>query len=170
MKKILPAALLCAVCMAALLGCRKKVGDGGGEASRPQPASAEVPSRPVTAAEAAESVGPADRPDSTEVAASEPARKIMALKVFYAGMPETDRAKDFADFLAEHFAEVGRGDYAAFRPEQADGYDVVILDYDGLDLSSPKPDLPQDYVRATVTVGVPGAMLCSRLNLKTGYL
>ena len=35
---------------------------------------------------------------------------------------------------------------------------------------TPTPQLSRDYSRATVTMGVPGSMVCRRLKLKPGYL
>jgi len=141
---------LLAFCALAASGCRKKAGTPGGTDSE-------------------ESVAQQIARELGQAIVQPPADKI-ALKVFYAGADGTDRARDFGDFLAANFIEAGRGDYARFRPEQAAGYDVVILDYDGLGLDTPVPDLPKDYARATLTMGVPGADIGSRLRLKTGYL
>ena len=91
------------------------------------------------------------------------------LKILYAGLLDTDRQKDFVKFLGGHFEKVGVGDYLNFRAEQADGFDVVILDHDGAEFRSPRPDVPRDYSRATITMGVPGALICSNLGLKTAY-
>lgn len=92
------------------------------------------------------------------------------LKILYAGLLDTDRQKDFVKFLSGHFKEVGIGDYLNFNPAQAEGFDVVILDHDGVDTQAPTPDLSRDYCRATVTMGVPGADIGSRMGLKTAYL
>ncbi len=91
------------------------------------------------------------------------------LRILYAGLPDTDRQKDFVKFLSGHFEKVGVGDYLNFRAEQANGFDVVILDHDGADFRAPRPDVPRDYSRATITMGVPGALICSNLGLKTAY-
>ncbi len=95
---------------------------------------------------------------------------MIDLRILYAGLPDTDRQKDFVKFLSGHFEKVGVGDYLNFRAEQADGFDVVILDHDGADFRAPRPDVPRDYSRATVTMGVPGAFISNSLGLKTGYL
>jgi len=100
-----------------------------------------------------------------------PGEKI-ALKVLYAGHPGSAREKDFVEFLNQYFTQVQTGDLAAFDDKSADGYDVSILDYDseGKDLFNfPRPRLPQNYARATLTVGVAGAFICGQLRLKTGY-
>jgi len=50
------------------------------------------------------------------------------------------------------------------------GFGFIQPDGGGKDaFSFPRPKLPQNYARATVTVGVAGAMICSQLRLKTGY-
>jgi GrpB-like predicted nucleotidyltransferase (UPF0157 family) len=92
------------------------------------------------------------------------------LRILYAGLPNTDRAKDFVDFLAKHFEQVETADYKAFKEDQASGFDVVILDYDGVGFNAPRPNISRQYSRATITMGVPGAFICSNLSLKTGYL
>ena len=92
------------------------------------------------------------------------------LRILYAGEPGSEREREFLGFLREHFVEVGEADLRKFGESQAKGFDVVILDWDGKDLRAPRPRLPQNYARATVTLGVPGAMICGNLGLKSGYL
>jgi hypothetical protein len=103
-------------------------------------------------------------------AAAEPQGEKIGLRILYAGQPGSDREQDFLGFLGDHFATVGTADFSKFAEAQAKDFDVVILDWDGKDIRAPLPNLSQDYARATVTVGVPGGILCSRLGLKTGYL
>lgn len=93
-----------------------------------------------------------------------------ALKILYAGLADTDRAKDFMDFLDDHFEQVIFTDYNRFSEKAVKDYDVVILDHDGTETQAPVPTISDIYSRATVTMGVPGADICSRLSLKTGYL
>lgn len=107
--------------------------------------------------------------EEAEVVSGDAGAKI-DLRILYAGLPDTDRQKDFVKFLSGHFEKVKASDYLNFKAEQADGFDVVILDHDGVDTGAPTPKLSRDYSRATVTMGVPGADICSRLSLKTGYL
>ena len=92
------------------------------------------------------------------------------LKILYAGLPKTDRAKDFMDFLGKHFKEVTFTDYNSFDEKKSTDFDVLILDHDGKEFSAPTPKISQQYSRATVTMGVPGGDISSRLRLKTGYL
>lgn len=125
------------------LGCKKK--------EQPQVSGQKAPpetARPVPAAD--------------RVYQADTAEKIN-LRVLYAGVPNSERAKDFVDFLAKHFEQVETADYKVFKEDQASGFDVVILDASRLNIS-------REYSRATITVGVPGAGICSSLSLKTGYL
>jgi len=98
------------------------------------------------------------------------ARKKIDLRVLYVGHPQSARESDFADFLEKHFTKVGKGDLKEFKQEQAEGFDVVVLDYDGDGFKAPKPQIGPVYSRATVTVGVVGADIGGRLSLKTRYL
>ncbi len=107
-------------------------------------------------------------PKEVEVVSDDGPDKIN-LKILYAGLLDTDRQKDFVKFLSGHFIEVGIGDYLNFKPDQAEGFDVVILDHDGAEYWAPRPDVPRDYSRATITMGVPGALICRNLGLKTAY-
>jgi len=92
------------------------------------------------------------------------------LRILYAGLPNTERAKDFVDFLTKHFNEVETTDYNTFKGDKTAGFDVAIIDYDGVEFRAPRPNISRQYSRATVTMGVPGAFICSSLSLKTGYL
>ena len=88
----------------------------------------------------------------------------------YAGLSNTDRSKDFVSFLKKHFRQVQTTDYNTFTGTHTADFDVAIIDYDGADTRSPRPNIRRQYARATVTMGVPGAFICSNLSLKTGYL
>ena len=92
------------------------------------------------------------------------------LRILYAGLLETDRAKDFVAFLGEHFPKVETTDYNSFTGREATGFDVTIIDHDGADTKAPRLRLSPFYSCATITVGVPGARICDSLSLKTGYL
>jgi hypothetical protein len=101
-------------------------------------------------------------------AQTRPAEKV-DVKILYAGHPGSEREKDFVEFLKQHFKEVRTGDLAKFNGSTT-GFDVALLDYDGDGFKAPHPALGRDYSRATVTIGVPGGMICSQLSLKTGYM
>jgi hypothetical protein len=92
------------------------------------------------------------------------------LCILYAGLLNTDRAKDFVDFLKAHFRQVETTDYKTFNGTHTADFDVAIIDHNGLDTRAPLQGISRQYTRATVTMEVPGADLCSRLSLKTGYL
>ncbi len=92
------------------------------------------------------------------------------LSIFYAGHPGSDREKDFLQFLRAHFRQVDSGDLAKFDGSQAARSDVVLLDYDGDGFKAPHPKLPANYSRPTLTLGVAGALICSQLGLKSGYM
>ena len=92
------------------------------------------------------------------------------LRILYAGLLETDRAKDFVAFLGEHFAKVETTDYNTFTGGEAAGFHVTVIDPDGTDNKASRLPLFRFHSGATVTVGVPGARICKGLGLKTAYL
>ena len=92
------------------------------------------------------------------------------MRVLYAGHRSSPREKDFVGFLSTHFADVKTCDLAGFADQDADGFDVVILDYEKGGLHAPKPALSKDYSKPTITIGVAGADICDSLRLKPGYL
>lgn len=104
------------------------------------------------------------KPQNTDVS------EKIDLSILYTGLPKTDRAKDFVDFLKAHFKQVETTDYNTFTGSHPADFDVAIIDHNGLDIRAPRPNISRQYARATVTVGVPGAFICSNLSLKTGYL
>ncbi len=153
MKKMIVCVLAVSACLlvfGVLGGCDKEIPGGDTE----QSAEVEKTTTPTK---------------EVEVVSGDGGDKIN-LKILYAGLVDTDRQKDFVKFLSGHFKEVKVADYLTFKPAQAEGFDVVILDHDGSDTQAPTPDLPRDYSAATVTMGVPGADIGGRLDLKTAYL
>ncbi len=62
------------------------------------------------------------------------------------------------------------GSRASFEAKQAADADVILFDHDGDGFKAPRPKLPTDYTRPTVTIGVAGAVFCDYLRLKTGYM
>lgn len=92
------------------------------------------------------------------------------MRILYVGHPGSEREKDFADFLTAHFKLVETGDLANFEENQAEQFDVTIFDYDGDPFKAPRPNISRNYSRATVTLGVVGALICDGQNLKPGYL
>lgn len=94
------------------------------------------------------------------------------LRILYAGLLETDRAKDFVAFLVAHFETVETTDYLTFKGGESAGFDVTIIDHDGVDFDVSKAvfKLSHQYAHAAIAVGVPGAHICGQISLKTAYL
>jgi len=92
------------------------------------------------------------------------------------GLPHTERKEDFVSFLSGNFKEVKTVDLYAFKEEQTNNSDVVILDKDGIEWGSrggrPLRDLQvsAQYSRPTLSLGIPGAFWTDRMRLKTGYM
>ena len=59
------------------------------------------------------------------------------LRILYAGLLKTDRAKDFVAFLAHHFEKVETTGYLTFKETESAGFDVTIIDHDGTDFNAP---------------------------------
>lgn len=92
------------------------------------------------------------------------------LRILYAGHPESEREKDFVNFLTNHFKQVDTCDLKSLSESHASNFDVSILDYDINCFKAPRPVITKSFSRPIVTVGVAGALMCSSWNLKTGYL
>jgi hypothetical protein len=112
------------------------------------------------------------KPDGLQVTAS---GKI-PLKILYVGLTNTERQKDFVSFLSDNFTEVKSTDLYAFKEEQNNNSDVIILDKDGIQWADrggkPLWDLrvSNQYSRPTISMGIPGAFWTDRMRLKTGYM
>ena len=149
--RIVLAATMAVLLASALSGCKKQ-----NEPTRPPRSRAAEPNARTAAL----------------TPAAEPAAKTDVgkdIRILYVGRPGTDREKDFVDFLSKHFGTVAKGDWTAFAEAQCTGFDVTILDYDGDGLDAPHVNLSQGFSHPIITVGVPGAFVCSAANLKTGY-
>ncbi len=109
--------LCCVLVMIFAFGCRKK--------EPPQGRGREPSTETTKPAPAAERVYQADTGEKIN------------LRILYAGVPNSDRAKDFTEFLARHFEQVETTDYNNFKENQTTGFDVIILDYDGVGFSAP---------------------------------
>ena len=93
----------------------------------------------------------------------------------YFGRLNTERAKDFVQFLQGHFAKVGSGEIGSFQEAQVKDYDVVLMDYDELKLVDNHIQMPpnpfaRSYSRPTVMIGATAALMSRNMGLKTGYL
>ncbi len=132
------------------VSCRKK--------EQPEDTQQAVPTEKTKHVSASEKIDKTDISDK------------IGLRILYVGLPNTERAKNFVEFLTKHFKQVETTDYNAFKESETSGFDVTIIDYDGQDTRAPLPSISREYSRATITVGSPGADLGNRLSLKTGYL
>ena len=94
----------------------------------------------------------------------------MDLRILYVGLPDTERQKDFVTFLRGHFKQVDTADYNAFGEEQAKDCDVAIFDKDGIERQALDIEVSEQYSRATVTIGLPGALWGRSRNMKTAYM
>ena len=100
--------------------------------------------------------------------------KKIDLAVLYVGSPDGPRTADFVAFLSSHFIRVGKTVYATFRAEEADPFDVVVLDVEMHPSENsigigPQPKLPPDYARATVLVNGPGVIVARQLGSKIDW-
>jgi len=92
------------------------------------------------------------------------------LRVLYAGHVGSDRESDFVRFLSEHFGTVETTNLATFAKSESDGFDVTFMDWDWNELRGPRPPVSEMPSGPVITLGVPGGLICSGWNLKTGYL
>lgn len=96
-------------------------------------------------------------------------------RVLYAGKADDARTREFVAFLESHFAEVGQVDYSAFKPSDADRYDVIVFDAPtkprpgAIGLPTP-PVLPSGFNRASVLIAGAGVNLGRELKLKLDWL
>lgn len=131
-------------------GCKKK--------EQPEEARQAVPAEETQQVSASEKIDKADISEKFN------------LRILYVGHPDSAREKDFVNFLTKQFKAVETADLKDFNEGQTDGFDVTILDYDGDGFKSPRPNISRNFSRPMFTVGVAGALMCSRWRLKTGYL
>jgi hypothetical protein len=100
------------------------------------------------------------------------------LRVLYVGNPSSNRAVDFATFLSRHFGAVKISELVAFRESDADGFDVVIIDWsdEASQSAGPPPLVPAGfrlsdvYSRPTVLLGGAGGQIAGRSRLKFSWL
>ena len=120
-------------------------------------------------ADAPQAIGPAG---TEQVSAPERvnASGKVDLRILYVGLPNTERQKDFVDFLREHFEQVDTADYNTFTEEQTKDCDVAIFDKDGLEWKPLDINVSGYYSRATVSIGVPGAYWVRKVSSKMGYM
>ena len=108
------------------------------------------------------------------------------LKVLYAGNPGSPRAKDFVEFLEQHFTQVTEADFGKFRENDAKAHDVVLFDWTsiyprddqgnidqkkpgGISMP-PAPRLSSDFDRPAVLIGAAGGQVAGPLQIKINWL
>ena len=125
-------------------------------------------------ADAPQAIGPAkteqiSAPEKVDVDLAGAAVKL-DLRILYVGLPNTERQKDFVEFLSKHFKRVDTADYNTFKEEQTEDCDVAIFDKDGLEWKALDINVSSQYSRATISMGVPGAFWVRRVSSKMGYM
>ena len=120
-------------------------------------------------AAAPQAIGPAG---TEQISAAEKidASGKLGLRILYVGLPNTERQKDFVEFLREHFEQVGTADYNDFNEEQTKDCDVAIFDKDGLEWKPLDINVSGYYSRATMSIGVPGAFWVRKVSSNMGYM
>ena len=109
------------------------------------------------------------------------------VKVLYAGNVDSPRAKDFTSFLAKHFVQVTPVDLRKLRDADAQGHDVVLVDWTSIyprdkdgkisrDKQAPSMSMPpavqlsRDFDRPTILIGAAGGQFSQGRNLKIDWL
>lgn len=116
-------------------------------------------------------------------APQERAAEKIALRVLYAGRPDSGREKEFVDLLGRHFEKVGSIHLKAASTTAAKDWDVVVLDWvsiyardekgaivKGKGLSMPPVKLDPGFSRATVMIGATGGSVGGAQKLKLDWL
>lgn len=94
-------------------------------------------------------------------------KNIQPLRVLYAGKLEHPRSVEFVDFLKTRFAKVSTIEFADLSATTAADSDVVVIDIPGSDMETfRRISLPERFDRATVLVGVNGARLGEKDDIK----
>jgi hypothetical protein len=108
-----------------------------------------------------------------------PPRSIRAanldqLKVLYVGEPDTPRARHFAGFLQQNVGRVEIASRHGFNPEQAEAFDVVLLDWpqSGVAREERQQRAPlgdrSDWTKPTVLLGSAGLNLAMAWKVRGG--
>jgi hypothetical protein len=92
---------------------------------------------------------------------------VQPLRILYAGKLDHPRAAEFMDFLKTRFQSVKAVPFEKLSTQAAADSDVVVVDLPNTDLSTVRYiDLPKDFTRPTVLVGVNGSRLGGKYTLK----
>ncbi len=136
--------------LAILGGCKKK--------DQPEDKQQAIGSQKTEHISASEKI---DKADTSEK---------FGLRILYVGLLDTERQKDFVDFLSQHFKQVDTADYNTFNEEQTKDCDVAIFDKDGLEWKALDINVSSQYSRATISMGVPGAFWVRKVSRRMGYM
>jgi hypothetical protein len=93
--------------------------------------------------------------------------KIQPLRILYAGEVDHPRTTEFVDFLKTRFAEVATIAFADLSTQTAADSDVVVIDIPGSDMETfRRISLPERFDRSTILVGINGARLGEKEDIK----
>jgi hypothetical protein len=101
------------------------------------------------------------------------AKPLQDLRVLYLGKPDTDRANEFRDFLEPNVRVISVADRDQFKPGDADGFDVVLLDWPqtgvGLDTLQLNPlGKRSQWHKPTVLLGSAGLLTAVSWQVRGG--
>ena len=96
------------------------------------------------------------------------------LSVLYVGNVDTPRAQAFAEFLRQNFRKAETAARGGFDPKQAEGFDVVLLDWSQADrgdlTTNASPLGPRDsWTRPTVLLGSAGLLIATPWQTNGAY-
>ena len=111
--------------------------------------------------------------------ASAIAAERIDLRVLYLGKPDSERLADFRRLLADHFAKVTTADLRTFKEADANGQDIVIVDWtneykvgggviDGKGFRAPQ--ISKDFTRPMILIGQAGGKVTLQLDIKIDWL
>ncbi len=93
------------------------------------------------------------------------------MRILYVGEAGSARAKDFVDFLSQHFGTVTKEDWTTFTESRCADFDVTILDHALRPVSGgASTPLSPEFSHPIITVGMGGALVARSSKLKTGYM
>lgn len=102
------------------------------------------------------------------------AKPLQDLRILYLGKPDTDRANEFREFLEPNVGAIVVADRDQFKPEDADKFDVVLLDwpqtgvnFDKLKLN-PLGERPR-WHKPTVLLGSAGLLTAVTWQVRGGF-
>lgn len=93
--------------------------------------------------------------------------RIQPLRVLYAGDVDHPRTEEFVDFFKTRFAKVSTIAFANLSEQTAADSDVVVIDIPGSDMETfRRISLPERFDRSTILVGINGARLGEKEDIK----